>query len=188
MHGILLAATSAAGEAPVEGETRRRVYEALLRFPGLRTADLARQCRLAADLVDYHLRILQRRGLATRDDSEGRSRHYPAQARGHPIDRRDRPLLAALRRPATLRIVLHLLESGTASMGELAKQSGVSPATVSHHGRRLADAGVLDLHREGRTRVARLVDPERVTRLLRDHPPPADAIAGFAEMWEDLDL
>jgi DNA-binding transcriptional ArsR family regulator len=181
---VLLAASN--DDAPAE--TRRRILSAVQQFPGLPAADLARQTKTSAQLMDYHLHALIRSGLVSNSD-DATSTYFAAEGEGQVVvDRRDRILLSTVRRPMGLRIALQLLEFGSISMGDLARNCGISPATATHHVKRMAKAEAVAVKQEGRGREVALTDPTRMRRLLVDHPPPRDMVAGFIELWDRLDV
>ena len=82
----------------------------------------------------------------------------------------------ALSNPHRLRIFLRLLENWPESccskddsgvcecIGEVSKDLGIVPSTVSHHIKELERAGLIDLERDGQ-RVRCRVDPEGISIL-----------------------
>lgn len=58
---------------------------------------------------------------------------------------------------ARLTVLQALIRAGDAglSVGDIQIRTGIAASTLSHHIRVLADAGVIDQHREGRTTVTR---------------------------------
>ncbi len=185
MSLVLLAVSD--DDAPAE--TRRRVLQNVQRFPGLPAADLARQAGASAQLIDYHLNALYKAGLVSVANDDGTSTYFAVEGDEQAVvDRRDRKLVATLRRPMALRIALQLLERGSMSMGDLASVCGISPATTTHHVKRMAKAEVLSVEQDGRSRAAKLTDPDRLRTVLVNHPPPRDTVAGFIELWDRLDV
>jgi ArsR family transcriptional regulator len=83
-------------------------------------------------------------------------------------------MFAALSNPNRLRIYLRLLEcctadadcdvDGSACVGELGRDAGIAPSTVSHHIKELRDAGLIRMERRGR-RVACSVDGAALERV-----------------------
>lgn len=75
-------------------------------------------------------------------------------------------LFKVLADPARLRILSRLSAEGCGpvSVGELTERSGLSQPTVSHHLKRLTEAGLLDKVRVGRT-VTHQVRPELFAEL-----------------------
>lgn len=75
-------------------------------------------------------------------------------------------LFKVLADPARLRLLSQLAEDGCGpiSVSELAAQSGLSQPTVSHHLKKLTDAGLLHKTRRGKT-VTHTVCPEPFAEL-----------------------
>lgn len=75
-------------------------------------------------------------------------------------------LFKVLADPTRLRLVSQLAEDGCGpiSVSELAEQSGLSQPTVSHHLKKLTDAGLLHKARRGKT-VTHIVCPEPFAEL-----------------------
>lgn len=55
----------------------------------------------------------------------------------------------ALADPTRLRIYGHIASSGEIFCGELVEREGLTPGTVSHHLKILAEAGLIESRREG---------------------------------------
>jgi len=179
-------------EGLLELETRRRVFLAVQRYAGLPLAGLAKEAGLDEDLVRYHVRVLERAGMARTEEEGGMRRVYPLEATPYgtvsPLTPEQRQLLGVLRRPAVLRAVVALLDRGPLAVGELALACGVRPSTASHHLRSMEQAGLVHVESKGRERIVQLRDRDGVLRLLADHPPPRDLVQGFVEAWDDLGL
>jgi ArsR family transcriptional regulator, arsenate/arsenite/antimonite-responsive transcriptional repressor len=56
----------------------------------------------------------------------------------------------ALADPRRFAILQQIAAHESTACGSLAEQKVLSPATISHHLKELADAGLIDVHREGR--------------------------------------
>lgn len=189
-RGLLVLLVPNPGEQALDLENRRHVFVVLNRYPGLTMAGLARQADLDEDLVRYHVRVLEKAGLARSQRQEGHRRVYPlertAAGSKSPLDEEDRLLLGLLRRPPVLRATVALLEQGPLAAGELADACGIAPSTMSHHLARMEEGDLVRAERKGRSRVIGLVDPDRVLTLLSEHPPPEDLVQDFIEAWDEL--
>lgn len=190
LPGVLVLLVARRGEGPLELDTRRRIYLAINRYPGLALARIGEEAGLDEDLVRYHVRVLERAALVRSEADGPRRRVYPmartAVGSVSALDQRERRVLGLLRKPAVLRVVVALLEQDQLSAGELADRCGISPSTASHHIKRLEAEGVVGVKREGRQRLVGLADRGLVMRLLAEHPPPKDLVQDFIETWDDL--
>lgn len=191
VRALLLVALARA--KPLEADRRRRLYEALMTYPGLHLAELARQAEVEEKLARYHIRVLVKSGLATKKREGNKNLYYP-KVEGEigskeVIDRRDKEALGLLRRPVPLRMVLALLDAEEGlTMGEMAEVAAVSRSTATYHVEKLKDAELVRVTVEGRARRVHLEDHQRVAELLSEYPPPKDIVSGFVEMWDGLEL
>jgi DNA-binding transcriptional ArsR family regulator len=81
---------------------------------------------------------------------------------------------AVLAEPARARILLALGDGRALPAGVLASEAGVAASTTSGHLARLVDAGLLEVHPQGRHRYYRLAGPEvgeMIEALARVAPP-----------------
>ncbi len=191
VRALLLVALARA--EPLEADRRRRLYEALLEYPGLHLAELARQAEVEEKLARYHIRVLVKSGLATKKREGNKNLYYPKVeaeiGSKEVIDRRDKEALALLRRPVPLRMVLALLDDDEGlTMGEMAEAAAVSRSTATYHVEKLKDAELVRVDVEGRARRVHLEDKDRIAELLTEYPPPKDIVSGFVEMWDGLEL
>lgn len=191
VRSLLLVALARA--EPLEAERRRRLYEALMSYPGLHLAELARQAEVEEKLARYHIRVLVKSGLATKKREGNKNLYYPKVeaelGSKEVIDRRDKEAIGLLRRPVPLRMVLALLDTEEGlTMGEMAEAAAVSRSTATYHVEKLKESELVRVTVEGRARRVHLEDPERVAELLSEYPPPKDIVSGFVEMWDGLEL
>lgn len=173
-------------------ETRRRVFLSVNRYPGLELSRLAKEAGVDESLVRYHVRVLEDADLVRSEEEGGHRRIFPLErtmaGSANPLDETGRTWLSLLRRPPILRAVVALLNQEPLKAGELADACGVSASTASHHISRMEEGELIGVEREGRARMIRLKDRERVLDLLSEHPPPDDLVQGFVEAWDDLGL
>lgn len=155
--------------------------EALLRlalaFPGIRAGSLARLAGMSTPVARYHLRRLEREGLVVEHASTHHVRVFPAQGR---LDEADRRLLALVREPGPLALVLALLVKGPQAIPALSTLLQVPRSSLRYHLAILQGEGILDI----RERQATLVEPKRVRALLRACPPTEDELGPHAPLWE----
>lgn len=178
-----------------EGTSRRLVFGLIEDHPGLHQREIARLLRLTPSNVEYHVRQLVRAGLVQAETDAGFVRYYAtvespdgvARSVG-PVSREERKRLSLLRQARPLEIVAHLLLEGTLTLGELANRMGIAPATLTYQIKKLESVGLVERYREGKERRVRLSAREETVRLLLDHEPPQDLVAGFEDLWDELEL
>ncbi len=190
--GFLVLLVARPGEDPLDLETRRRVFVTINRYPGLTLAELARTAGYDESLARYHVRVLEKAGLARSETQSEHRRIYPLKrteaGSASPLSPQDKQLITLLRRPPVLRAVVALLDQGPLTAGELADACGVAASTASHHISRMRDEELIHVKKDGRSRIIHLADRDRVLHLLAEHPPPDDLVQDFVEAWDDLGL
>ncbi|RBI61502.1 hypothetical protein DMJ13_12370 [halophilic archaeon] len=133
---------------PLDHEVRAELYERVERTPGVYLSQLDDGTDVSLSTVRHHLRTLEDEGLVSSAKLRGKRRFFP--------DDEDVELTAALADPATAAVLDAVARREAASVGELADDLDRDPSTVSHHLSRLADDGLVERERDGRTVVSRL--------------------------------
>ncbi len=146
---------------PLALETRRRIYEAVRRSPGIGGREAQRSAGTAWGETVYHLDRLTESGLLHRE-SAGHQDHYFAAE----VPLGDRRLLGLMRSDSARRLVLALLERSDQTVPELVGSTGLSAGRLSIHLRRLMETGLVTTGRRGRYRTFVAADRERTIRLL----------------------
>lgn len=150
---------------PLDLESRRRIFAAVERTPGVHFRDLLADLEYAQGTLQYHLQTLAEEGLVEVSDDGKYTRYYPASE----FEAADRTVMNALRRTYSRRIIAHLLADGPLSTSDLAERIDKSDSTVSWHLSKLAEAGLVEKERDGRSVQYALVDPDRARHLYTIH-------------------
>lgn len=144
-------------------ETRRRIYAHVCKHPGAYLREIQRALLMSMGALEYHLSQLEAAGLVRAEMSENK-RYYAMN-----VPERDARLLGLLRQALTRRVILVLLESGPSSHQDLMRATGLRSSTLSYHARKLTEAELVAREKLGRETTYRLVDADRVIRLLVEH-------------------
>lgn len=124
--------------------TRGRVHAHVRDHPGASASDVARALALDPTTARYHLRRLEKAGLASPEGNARRERWFAAGTL-------DAPARKALLVPDGARRVLDALATRPhATKSELARALALGRATIAWHVERLADAGLVECARVGR--------------------------------------
>ena len=102
---------------------------------------------------------------AAHEEENGRAEH-PADRCSIAILNDCIPLFEALKDPTRQQIVVHLLQHGPQTVGEIAQVSPLSRTAVSHHVKLLEQAGLLSITKVATRRICQ-VRSEEALRLLR---------------------
>jgi predicted transcriptional regulator len=152
--------------------TRRQLYEAVRRFPGIGAREAQRIARTGWGETVYHLDRLIEAGLLHRERT-GHQDHYFAPT----VPLGDRRVLRLVRSESARHLLLTLLEHPASTVPALTEQTGLSAGRLSVHLGRLMESGVLRTGRDGRYRTFDLVDRDQVLRLLVTYRE------SFADSW-----
>lgn len=167
-------------------DTRARIYDAVRRYPGIHIRGIERETGLSAQLVLYHLKRLTDDAFVELNEQGGYTRYYPtSKGKSAAVTPADMPLIGLMREEVPLHIALLLLDNGAMTHGDLVVATGVAKSTLSYHLAKLAEAGVVEREGGGSTKL-RLVDRDRIYRLLLTYRPTEDLLDAFSTLWRDL--
>lgn len=172
-------------ELPAQ-ETRGRLLRLLRRYPGLHLREVARRLEVDVGTAKYHLDRLEKHGYLSALQMRRNKHYFPRCDRfdGELVDRKDKPLLAHLRTPMVLLLVLQLLASGPLSAADLASGVDLSPSQVHYYLSKMERVDIVT-SQDGNSAYA-LQDPVRVRDLLLAYGPPRDQVEGFVDLWESF--
>lgn len=171
--------TSGPAEPPSDAlltGVRRRLLDMLDASPGLHLRELERRLGVPQATLRHHLERLRTRGLVEAYRDGRLLRFFPAG------EMEGREALAALRQEPLRRALLLLLQAGGESdYRALAARADVPQSTLSTRLSALQARGLATLEKAGRETRWRLVAPQAVARVLREHreslaDPEVDAV------------
>ena len=148
---------------PLENGRRNRLYEAISREPGVNLTRLAGVTDISRSSSRHHLRILEYENVVVSAKVYGRRRFYPAGTV-------DVELAAVMAEESTRRVVEALADHGPANVSTLADILDRDPSTVTHHLKRLEEAGAIERERDGKAITNRLTDRVDVLLAARRSP------------------
>ena len=127
------------GNKILELETRKQIYDHILKYPGLHIRDLSRQLDLPKSTLTYHLRYLKKHRFIEENLYENYTRYYAPKK----IDRSHKKILNLFREEAPRRVILYLALNQFSTIDEISKHIHKHRSTVSHHLKKLRNAGIL---------------------------------------------
>jgi predicted transcriptional regulator len=152
--------------------TRRRLFEAVRRSPGIGAREVQRAAGTGWGETVYHLDRLTDGHVLHRERS-GHQDHYFVAA----VPLGDRSLLRLARSASARRLLVALIEAPGATVPDLTESTGLSAGRLSVHLGRLAELGLLTTGRRGRLRTFEVADRDRILRLLVTYRE------GLADQW-----
>jgi len=124
----------------LELETRRRIYNFILNYPGLHFRELSRKISMPKSTLEYHLRYLKKRGLVTATSKGKYARYYIAKKVG--VD--TKKLFDILRQETPRRILLSMKIYHPVSLEHLVRDLDKASSTISYHLKKLIDADIVE--------------------------------------------
>ncbi len=165
-------------------ESRNRIYNLILAFPGLHFREIQRRLRTATGALEYHLGVLT-------DSGAIESRRYGQFRRFYPkgLHESEASLLSVLRHERQRNIVIFLSLHPHATHTMIAKQMRLSASTVSWYLRRLKASGVVRSEKDGRYERYIVSNPVQVGNVLRSYKPSFldKAVNNFLSMWDSVE-
>jgi predicted transcriptional regulator len=148
------------------------LYEVVRRVPGIAGREVERRAGTARGETVYHLDRLVEAGLLNRELGGHQDHYFVATV---PLG--DRSLLRLARSPSARRLMVSMLQEPELTVPDLERRTGLSPARLSVHLRRMIDARIVACGRRDRLRTFSIVDRERVVRVLVSYRE------GYADRW-----
>jgi predicted transcriptional regulator len=165
----------------LELETRRKIYNLILRNPGLHANKIATDLSMSGQLTDYHLGYLERNNLVVAVKEEGFRRYYIHGT----IGLEERRRISILRHETPLRIVLFLLEHPYSTHGEILQHINVVKSTLSYHLTKLLAQGIITTNPDENEKRYVVVNEKEIVELLIRYKPYS-RIESFKDTWVDL--
>lgn len=171
----------------IELDTRRKIYELIVKSPGIHFREIERRLGIAVGSLQYHLHFLEKKNLIKIEQDEGYLRYFPVES---PLSQNDKKILSFLRRKTSRHILIFLLNKSSANNKDISRGVGLSPSTVSWHLNKLVEAGVVRRRKKGRESFFEIEDPERVVKLMITYKESFldKLVDGFVEVWEHSKL
>jgi predicted transcriptional regulator len=116
-------------------ETRQRIYNVILKNPGLHKRDLARKINIPVTTLTYHLNKFEKRGLIIAKYANGYKRLFVS----YKIGRREKDILELFRQEVPRNILIFMMIGYACSKSELSKELIKDPSTIAFHMKKLIE-------------------------------------------------
>jgi predicted transcriptional regulator len=130
----------------LELETRRRIYNSILKCPGVHISDLSRKLDMPRSTLVYHLKYLEKHGFLEEKKYNNYMRYYAVNK----IDRCYKEILNLFGQEATRKVIIYLAQNKFSSVDEISKHIHKHPKTVFYHLKKLRNAGIVECHKINR--------------------------------------
>ncbi len=171
-------------EKTLELETRRKIYNHILKHPGLHERELARQLKLALSTLDYHLYYLLKRNIVTTKE-DGHYKQYFASGK---ISSKDKKNLPLIRQKVCRKIILFLLLENNSNHKSIRNHLNLAASTTSFHLNKLIKLDLIGYKQIGRETKFFVKEPEYVSELIIRYKKSFfdDAVIRFADTWLEM--
>jgi predicted transcriptional regulator len=166
-------------------EIRKRIYDVVVKNPGLNLSKIAEMLNMSPQLAEYHLLYLQRNNiiLGVKEKGGYYKRFY---VKDSDVGTREKRIVALLRQEHLLNIVLAVLRHPNIKHKKLSQFLDIHPSTLSHHLNRLDECGLFDVITYGKESGYRVKNRKEIIWLIRRYILDV-IVEGFRDMWEELD-
>jgi predicted transcriptional regulator len=127
----------------LELEKRRKIYNYILKCPGLHISNLSEKLGLPRSTLVYHIRYLEKHGFLEEKKYKNYTRYYAPER----IDRCYKEILNLFGQEATRKVIIYLAQNKFSSVEEISKNLHKHPKTVSYHLKKLRNAGILECYK-----------------------------------------
>ncbi|MEE9506708.1 MAG: ArsR family transcriptional regulator [Thermoplasmata archaeon] len=172
--------------------TRQRILRRIETNPGTYLRELERDLGIPLSTLNYHLRFLEKNGLVTTLTEGGRKTYFIRKEiqreQSQIVSESDKRIMALARQTIPLRILLFLLDFGSASLGDISSGVGASPSRLSYHLNKMSRCGIVRREGPGRKGIYDVMDKRRIAGLLLQYDSLRDRIDDFADVWLKLSM
>jgi predicted transcriptional regulator len=145
----------------LENENRRKIYRVITSNPGIHLRELQRVLDMPLSTVDYHLNYMAKKEIILRDQNKGIIRYF-----AKPFDEEEKRIVSALRQKRMREIVFIILRHHKTRFKLLLDQLQVPRSTLAFYLKYLVEHGILIRERVGIEHIYRLIDEDRVAKIL----------------------
>ena len=174
-------------------ETRRDIYNHVLRFPGVHLSEICKKLSMKKNNVCYHLEILKKQGLIETTSSDGYTRFFPVKLVGKEAEniahlfaksysyenkkrilslfkyyipgRNEKKIINLIKRPVPSEILGFLFPDYDFSLMEISRNLKKHWTTISFHLKKMIKLGIIEKISNGNEVRYKIKDYEYILRL-----------------------
>jgi len=163
-------------------ETRQKIYDLVIKNPGLHQAKIAQMLEMRKSLAEYHLKYLEKNNAIISVKEDGYKRYYTEESE---VDIEGKKVLSLVRQETPRNIILLLLKNPVLKHKEIAEQLKISPSTLSYHLNKLMDQGIIDVKKYGEDKGYVIKSRNELMKMLIKYEVHS-IIDSFEDMWDDI--
>ncbi|MGC9060477.1 MAG: winged helix-turn-helix transcriptional regulator [Thermoplasmata archaeon] len=166
----------------LELETRRRIYQTILKNPGIHIREIQRKTGLAIGVLTYNLEVLENTGYLRSELKDGKKYYFP-----YTFPYSDSRMLMFMREPTPRKILLLLLQH-PCTFNELLQNVGKSRGVVYTHISRMVKEGVVGQKQSENGTLYYVCLPEKVKSIFLTYRESFydGALERFIELWSGV--
>lgn len=170
-------------EKALELESRKTIFEFIRSKPGTYLREIERELGMGLGMLTYNLKVLMDAGMI-RTEKEGNHVRYFISNDFHSQKQKT---LSYLRNRSSRTILIHILDRGSVSLGQLSELTELSPSTLNYHLKRLSLAGLVKVMKEEHI-VVSVADPDQMLNMLVwvKEEIEKDPVEAMTEAWDRL--
>jgi len=146
----------------LELESRRKIYQFILKHPGVYLREISRELKVPKSTIDYHLRYLKKRDFIIAKSEDKYTRYYVLQN----VSREHKKALSIIRKKTPRHIILFLSFYHISTRKELCYDLEKSASTISFHLNKLIEMGIVEKFQENNMVKYRLKDERATDKIL----------------------
>jgi len=162
-------------------EIKRKIYNLILKNPGLHESKIAEMLNVSWELVFYHVNYLKKNELIVIEKKDGYNRCFPSGK----IGEKDKKILSILRQKYPLTIIVFLLSRPFSRFKEISQNIDLSPSTLSYHLQKLVKKNIVEFEIIKNIKRYFIKDRKYLIQLLITYKPHT-LIEDYEEMWKDF--
>lgn len=163
-------------------ETRQKIYELILRNPGLHQAKIAQMLSMRKSLAEYHLQYLEKNNAIVSIKKEGYRRYF---IKDEDVDNKDKQILSVVRQEIPFKIVVLLLKHRTLKHKDLLNNFDIAPSTLTYHLTKLVKKGVIEVNKYGDEKGYTIKNRAKLIKFIIRYDIDS-VIEGFADLWDNI--
>ena len=163
-------------------ETRQRIYDLIVKTPGLHQAKIAEILAMRKSLAEYHLVYLEKNEAIIAIKDQGYKRYYSKEFE---IEEQDKKTLALVRQEIPEKIIELLLRHSVLHHKELAEQLKLAPSTLSYHLNKLVNEELIEARRYGEEKGYALKNRKKLIMFLIRYEIHT-VLDRFKDIWANI--
>ncbi|GKS67770.1 hypothetical protein YTPLAS73_13170 [Nitrosarchaeum sp.] len=151
--------------------------------PGIQFRQIMRQSGLKNGVLSHYLAKLEKKGLIKVEREPRQARYYPPK-----ITEEESKVIKALRKQTPRDLLLVLVKEDGLEFGQLVKETGKSPSTVSFYLSQIVDDDLVDIKIENLKKKYYLKTRAIIDRLVEQYRPSLleSPTSGFEDIFNSL--